>query len=44
MPGLVALREEYGVASPLKGARVAGCLPDYQTALYRNAHRASALT
>ena len=26
MPGLMALREEYGKTKPLKGARVAGCL------------------
>ena len=26
MPGLMALREEYGKAQPLKGARVTGCL------------------
>jgi adenosylhomocysteinase len=26
MPGLMALREEYGAGSPLKGARIAGCL------------------
>ena len=26
MPGLMALREEYGTKQPLKGARVAGCL------------------
>ena len=26
MPGLMALREEFGVVKPLKGARVAGCL------------------
>ena len=26
MPGLMALREEYGAAKPLAGARVAGCL------------------
>src|SRR4030088_1479108 len=26
MPGLMALREEYGIAQPLKGARIAGCL------------------
>lgn len=26
MPGLMALREEFGAAQPLKGARVAGCL------------------
>jgi len=26
MPGLMALREEYGVQQPLKGARIAGCL------------------
>lgn len=26
MPGLMALRQEYGVTKPLKGARVAGCL------------------
>jgi len=26
MPGLMALREEFGKAQPLKGARVAGCL------------------
>ena len=26
MPGLMALREEYGVKKPLKGARIAGCL------------------
>ncbi len=26
MPGLIALREEYGEAQPLKGARIAGCL------------------
>ena len=26
MPGLMSLREEYGDAQPLKGARIAGCL------------------
>jgi len=26
MPGLMALRKEYGSAKPLKGARIAGCL------------------
>jgi len=26
MPGLMALREQYGASKPLKGARVAGCL------------------
>src|SRR3954469_16225468 len=26
MPGLMALRKEFGAAKPLKGARVAGCL------------------
>src|SRR6266567_2301237 len=26
MPGLMALRQEYGASKPLKGARVAGCL------------------
>jgi len=26
MPGLIALREEYGIKQPLKGARIAGCL------------------
>lgn len=26
MPGLMALREEFGVTKPLKGARIAGCL------------------
>ena len=26
MPGLMALREEYGVSKPLTGARIAGCL------------------
>ncbi|MFN8930524.1 MAG: adenosylhomocysteinase, partial [Alphaproteobacteria bacterium] len=26
MPGLMALREEYGAKQPLKGARVVGCL------------------
>ncbi|AHM60440.1 S-adenosyl-L-homocysteine hydrolase [Flammeovirgaceae bacterium 311] len=26
MPGLMAIREEYGAAQPLKGARIAGCL------------------
>ncbi len=26
MPGLMALRKEYGVEKPLKGARIAGCL------------------
>jgi len=26
MPGLMALREEFGPAKPLKGARIAGCL------------------
>lgn len=26
MPGLMALREEFGVKKPLKGARIAGCL------------------
>src|SRR5471032_305384 len=26
MPGLMALRKEFGLSKPLKGARVAGCL------------------
>ena len=26
MPGLMALRGEYGISQPLKGARIAGCL------------------
>ncbi|MEY3405023.1 MAG: hypothetical protein RL161_453 [Bacteroidota bacterium] len=26
MPGLMAIREEFGAAKPLKGARIAGCL------------------
>ena len=26
MPGLMALREEYGESKPLKGARIVGCL------------------
>ena len=26
MPGLMALREEFGKQKPLKGARIAGCL------------------
>ena len=26
MPGLMALRKEYGSEKPLKGARIAGCL------------------
>src|ERR1700745_374606 len=26
MPGLIALRAEYGTSKPLKGARIAGCL------------------
>ena len=26
MPGLMALREEFGDSKPLKGARIAGCL------------------
>lgn len=26
MPGLMALRDEYGAAKPLAGARIAGCL------------------
>ena len=26
MPGLMALRDEYGNSKPLKGARIAGCL------------------
>ena len=26
MPGLMALRTEYGASQPLKGARIAGCL------------------
>src|SRR3990167_3825378 len=26
MPGLMALREEFGATKPLKGARIAGCL------------------
>ena len=26
MPGLMALRDEFGAAKPLKGARIAGCL------------------
>ena len=27
MPSLIAIRAEYGKQKPLKGARVAGCLP-----------------
>jgi adenosylhomocysteinase len=26
MPGLIALREEFGASKPLAGARIAGCL------------------
>src|SRR6266705_6840645 len=26
MPGLMAIRKEFGAAKPLKGARIAGCL------------------
>src|SRR5579862_5392267 len=26
MPGLMAVREEYGASKPLKGAQIAGCL------------------
>ena len=26
MPGLMALREEFGASQPLAGARIAGCL------------------
>ena len=26
MPGLMSLREEFGVSKPLRGARIAGCL------------------
>lgn len=26
MPGLMALREEFGSSKPLQGARIAGCL------------------
>ena len=26
MPGLMAIRQEYGPQQPLKGARIAGCL------------------
>ena len=26
MPGLMAIREEYGPSKPLKGARLTGCL------------------
>ena len=26
MPGLMALREEFGIEQPFKGARIAGCL------------------
>lgn len=26
MPGLMALRQQYGRSKPLKGARIAGCL------------------
>src|ERR1700686_3127145 len=26
MPGLMAIRKEYGASKPLKGARIAGCL------------------
>ena len=26
MPGLMAIREEFGASQPLKGARIAGCL------------------
>jgi adenosylhomocysteinase len=35
MPGLMALREKYGVTKPLKGARITGCLHmTIQTAMY----------
>ena len=35
MPGLMALREEYGPSQPLKGARIAGCLHmTIQTAVF----------
>jgi adenosylhomocysteinase len=35
MPGLMALREKYGVSKPLKGARIVGCLHmTIQTAMY----------
>ena len=26
MPGLMAIREEFGTSKPLKGARIAGCI------------------
>ena len=26
MPGLMSIREEFGVSKPLQGARIAGCL------------------
>jgi adenosylhomocysteinase len=35
MPGLMALREEFGRARPLEGARIVGCLHmTIQTARY----------
>jgi S-adenosylhomocysteine hydrolase len=35
MPGLMALREEYGSSKPLAGARIAGCLHmTIQTAVF----------
>ena len=40
MPGLMALRDEYGTSQPLKGARTAGCLHmTVQTAAMNMAHR-----
>ena len=39
MPGLMALREEFGASKPLKGARVAGCLHmTIQTAVLIETH------
>ena len=29
MPGLMAIRKEYGTKKPLKGARILGCLHDH---------------
>ena len=37
MPGLMALRAEYGNSLPLKGARIAGCLHNHRLPIERKA-------
>ena len=35
MPGLMAIRAEYGPSQPLKGARIAGCLHMSEFVVFR---------